>query len=360
MIDREEFEQAIERLSDQGDLNVSALAETLSVSRDWLYRNFPEVKNLSRRLSDDDVILEIEGMRAVRPTGRITIDEISKRLGITRQTFSRRFRHLYSYLSPDAAVFAQESVEEGLLQQVKELETKVRKLEDEQDATLANKESEIFSTLMRQDAEEFETIKVSSSLKRLQDQVEDKEQLAREKIKEIAELRLQISKLKSNEAQGGCEIINHLKPDYSAFRSAENASLKDLMKLFNEVEKRNFDQAEEIAVEQRPDYVILFQPFFSCDRSSMPALPVSGKVLLVESNMFRADIRNGFVKNLSGFSLIAIHAINSLAKTKMWARGAKVQLSDEFIVRMHENIMPPVLDDGFSAVISFDPEGFMK
>lgn len=358
-ISRQAFEQAVRELSSSTNLTVSSLAKTLGVSRAWLYEKFPEVRELSRRLSDDDVIGEIKRIRAERPTGRITVEEVSQHLGITRQTFSRNFRHLYGYLRPDAEVFGQSSVERRLLLQVGELEKKVRSLTEEKEIALKKKEQEIFSTLMRKDAENFESIKTSSSLKRLQEQAESQAQIAREKAKEVAELRIEIAKMRGREPLYGCDIVNHLKPDYSTISTANGASLKEIIKLFNAAEKQNFAIAEEIIVEQRPEHVILFQPYLSCNRLSIPTLPVRGKVIVVESNVFREDIRNHFVKSICGVPIMAIYAQTSLAKTKLFARGAKIPLSEDFIEKLHGNVMPPVLDDGFSAIVSFDPEEFL-
>ncbi|CAN0571075.1 unnamed protein product, partial [Ectocarpus sp. 12 AP-2014] len=214
-ISREQFEQVVDELAAANDLNTSKLAKRLGVSRAWLYDNFPEVRDLSRQsCSEDDVIVEIERMRAERPYDRFTVEEVSERLGIVRQTFSRNFKHLYDYLNPDKEIFSPSSPEQSLLAQVKDLENRLKKLTDEREAELSRKEDEIFSTLMRKDAEEFESIRASSSIKRLQDQAEDQAQIARQKTKEVANLRLEIAKLKANETQGGCEILNHIKPDY--------------------------------------------------------------------------------------------------------------------------------------------------
>lgn len=360
-ISLKQFKQAVEELVDANSLNVSNLAKNLGVSRAWLYENFPDVRDLSRRThSDDDVIAEIERMRAERPNDRLTVEEVSQCLGITRQTFSRRFSHLYDYLAPGSEIFAPSSTEKNLLDQVIDLEKKIEKLTDEKESEFRRKEKEIFSTLMRNDAEEFESIKASSSIKRLQDQAEDQAQLARQKTKEVANLRLEIARLKASEAQGGCEILNHIRPDYFSISVAEDAPLKDIIRLFNESEKRSLSAAEEIIVDLRPDHVIFFQPYLACDRSSIPTLPTNGRVILVESNVFRAEIRNQFIKNISGVSVIAIYAQTTLAKTKMFARGAKSPFNANFIEKLHENIMPPILDDGFSAVMSFDPERFLK
>tara|TARA_R110002049_G_scaffold297673_1_gene486971 strand:- start:1639 stop:2724 length:1086 start_codon:yes stop_codon:yes gene_type:complete len=361
MVSRKVFEQAITDLSAATNLSVSALAKKLGVSRAWLYENFPEVRDFSQNsLTDDDVIVALEKMRAKRPRDKFTIKEVSEHLGTTRQTFSKKFKHLFKYLAPDTSVFAQSSIEESLLLNVKELERKISELTEEREIALKTKEDEIFSTLMRKDSEEFETIKTSTSMKRLQDQAEEHSRLARNTAKESAELRLEITKLKAKEAQGGCEIISHIKPDYSAISAAKNATTKDIHKMFIEAERRNLDFAEEIIVESQPDFVFLFQPFFSCDRLSIPVLPLSGKVVLVESNIFREDLRNQFVKNLSGFVIFAIHAKTSLAKTKLWARGAKIPLDEDFISKIHEQIMPPLLEDGFSTVICFDPARLMS
>jgi hypothetical protein len=360
MVSRESFTQAVEELGAASKLSVSALADKLCVSRSWLYDNFPEVRNLGRaRLSEDDVIVEIEKIRAEKPAERITVEALSSRLGITRQTFSRNFGHLYDLLNPDSDIYRKSSVEETLLAQVKDLQKKLNGIEKEHEAALKKKEDQIFSDLMRKDAEEFNTIKTSSSLKRLQNQAEDQAQLAREKTKENAALRLQIAKLKSNEAQGGCEVINHLKPDYSAVSNANNPSAKDILRMFTEAEKHNLKAAEDIAVEQKPDHIILFQPYFSCDRLAIPVLPLAGKVLIVESNIYRIDHRNEFIKNLRGYSIIALQASASLAKTKLWARGAKIPFDAEFISKLHAEIALAVIDDGLSAVINFDPERFV-
>jgi len=359
-ISREQFEQVVDELAAANDLNTSKLAKRLGVSRAWLYDNFPEVRDLSRQsCSEDDVIVEIERMRAERPYDRFTVEEVSERLGIVRQTFSRNFKHLYDYLNPDKEIFSPSSPEQSLLAQVKDLENRIKKLTDERESELSRKEDEIFSTLMRKDAEEFESIRASSSIKRLQDQAEDQAQIARQKTKEVANLRLEIAKLKANETQGGCEILNHIKPDYFPISVTKDVSLKNIIKLFNESEKRNLSLAEEIIVDQRPDYVIFFQPYLACDRSSIPALPMSGSAIIVESNVFRNEIRNEFVKSIRGAPIIALYAQTTLAKTKMFARGAKSPFSAEFIEKLHVNIMPPILDDGFSAVMSFDPEGFL-
>lgn len=357
-IDRETFEEAVRELSRQGEIKVSDLAVTLGVSRSWLYDNFPEVRDFNQRLTDDDVISEIEKLRVEKPFERITQEEVSERLGIVRQTFSRRFKHLSKYLIPEAEVFAPSSVENQLLEQVKDLENQVLKLTEEQCAALQKKEEEVFSLFMRKDVEHFETIKTSSSIKRLQDQVEEQTNLAKEKAKEVAELRVQLAQSKANESQGGCNIVNHLKPDYSAISELESPSLKEINKLFNAAEKSNFELAEEIIAEHGPDFVILFQPFLSCDKSSIPALPNRGKVVIVESNAFRSDVRSAFIKNIRRETIIAICANTTLAKTKLFARSLKHQLGDEFVSRMHENIMMPLLKDGFSAVTTFDPEDF--
>ena len=110
---------------------------------------------------------------------------------------------------------------------------------------------------------------------------------------------------------------------------------------------------------QNPDHIILFQPYFSCDRSAIPVLPLKGKVLIVESNMYGIDLRNTFLKNLRGFSVIAVQASASLAKTKLWARGAQIPFDAEFISKVHSEIALAVIEDGLSAVINFDPERFL-
>lgn len=360
MISREQFIKAAEELRSESNLSVSALADKLGVTRGWLYDNHPEVRNLSKqRLSEDDVIVEIEKMRAERPAERITIQELSSRLGITRQTFSRNFGHLHDLLNPDADIFQKSSVEQTLLAQVRDLQEKLKGIENEHGKELKKKEEQIFSDLMRKDAEEFNTIKTSSSMKRLQNQAEDQAQLAREKTKENAALRLEITKLKNNEAQGGCDVVNHLRPDYSAVSNATSPSAKDILRMFIAAERRNLAAAEDIAAEQNPDHIILFQPYFSCDRSAMPVLPLTGKVLIVESNMYGIDLRNTFFKNLRGFSVIAVQASASLAKTKLWARVAQIPFDAEFISKVHSEIALAVIEDGLSAVINFDPERFL-
>jgi AraC-like DNA-binding protein len=357
-IDRETFVKAIEELEKNGEVKVSDIAEKLNVSRPWLYDNFPQVRDFNQRLTDDDVIAEIEKLRADGLSGRITVEGISERLGIVRQTFSRRFRHLYDYLAPDSDVFAPSTIEETLLTRIQELEEKLKTLTEEKEVALNKKEGEILSLFMRKDAEHFDTIKTQSSLKRLQDQSEEHASLAKEKTREVAELRRQLVKSKEKESQGGCEIVNRLRPDYSAISELEKLSVKDISKLFNAAEKRNFELAEEIIAEQQPDYVIFFQPFFACDYSSIPAFPTSGKVVFVESNAFREDVRNEFIANIRGENIIAICAQTTLAKTKLFARGLKHPVGDDFVSRLHENIMLPVLKDGFSAVVTFDPENF--
>ncbi|MDP4547980.1 TetR/AcrR family transcriptional regulator [Marinobacter sp. MDS2] len=354
-IDQKAFDKAVRELEKKGEITVSDLAAKLGVSRGWLYDNFPTVRELNQRLTDDEVIEVIETLRAEKPSEQITIGEISARLGIVRQTFSRRFSHLKKYLSPDAEVFSPSSAEERLLVQVKGLEEKVKALQEEHAAALSRKEDEIFSLFMRRDAEDFETMSMQSTIKKFQNQVEEHAEDAKKKTREVIDLRLQLAKVKSQQPQGGCEIISHLKPDYSAISEIEKPSLKDINKFFKAAEKENFEQAEEIIADLRPDYVVLFQPFFSCDYTSIPALPKRGKVVLVESNVPLADERQQFLSNIRSEKIIGVCAQTSLAKTKLFVRGLKVPFGDEFVSRLHANSLVPVLKDGFSAVIVFDP-----
>lgn len=357
MVDRKAFEKAVTELTDSGAFSVSALASSLNVSRAWLYDHFPEVRGFSQRTrTEDDVIAELEVMRSERPFDRFTVAEVAERLGITRQTFSRKFKHLYGYLDPETNVFEPSTTEEKLLSLVRELEDKVKDLEESRELALREKEDQIFSTLMKYDADEFNLIKTSSSIKRLQDQVEDQSRLAREKAKEVNELQIEVTKLRTQQNRGGCEVVGHLEPDYSAFSAITEPTVRDAHKVFLEAERRNFKLAVEIVGEERPDFVVLFQPFFACNESSIPALPVFGKVLIVESNAFRAEIREELLKQLSHSNIMAIYAKTSLAKTKLWARGEKLVFNEDFVSKVHEGIQVPVIEDGFSAVLGFNPE----
>lgn len=354
-IDQETFGKAVRELEKKGEIKVSELATRLCVSRTWLYDNFPAVRDFNQRLTDDEVIAAIETLRAQKPSEQITIGEISERLGIVRQTFSRRFSHLKKYLKPEVDVFAPSTAEENLLAQVKELEEQVKMLTEEHAAALSIKENKIFSLFMRRDAEDFETMSTQSTIKKLQYQVEEHAEFAKATAREATDLRLQLSKAKKQESQGGCEIISHLRPDYSAISELETPSLKDINKFFKAAEKENFEQAEEIIADLKPDYVVFFLPFLSCDHSSIPALPTSGKVVLVESNVALADERQQFISNIRSENIIVVCAQTSLAKTKLFARGLKVPFGDEYVSRLHANATRPVLKDGFSAVIIFEP-----
>lgn len=354
-IDQETFDKAVRELEESGEVTVSQLAKKLCVSRGWLYGNFPKVLDFNQRLTDDEVIAAIEALRAEKPSAQITIQEVSKQVGITRQTFSRRFSHLKKYLVPEKDVFAQSTAEETLIKRVKELEEEVEKLAKERSIDLANKENEIFSLFMRRDAEDFQTMSNQSTMKRLQHQAEEQAELAKKKAREVAELRLQLSTAKQKESYGGAEIVSHLSPDYSAISELEKPSLRDINKFFKDAEKRNFEQAEEIIADLKPDFVVFFQPFLACDHTSIPAFPKNGKVVLVESNVGLADERKQFISKIRSENIIAVCAETSLAKTKLFARGLKVPFGDEYISRLHASTTRPVLNDGFSAVIIFEP-----
>jgi len=354
-IDQKTFDKAVKELEKRGEIKVSDLATKLGVSRGWLYDNFPAVRNFNQRLTEDEAIAAIETLRAEKPSEEITIGEISERLGIVRQTFSRRFSHLKKYLKPDGGVFAPSTAEEKLLAQVKQLEEQLKNLKKEQSAELLRKEDEIFSLFMRRDAEDFESRSMQSTIKRFQNQVEEHAEHAKAKAREVTDLRLQLSKYKSQENQGGCEILHHLRPDYSAISELETPSLKDINRFFKAAEQESFEQAEVVIADLKPDYVVFFQPFLSCEYSSIPALPKSGKVVLVESNVPLADQRKKFISNIRSQNIIAICAQTSLAKTRLFSRGLKVPFGDEYVSRLHASVTLPVLKDGFSAVIIFEP-----
>ncbi|WP_152205924.1 helix-turn-helix transcriptional regulator [Marinobacter changyiensis] len=360
MADKTAIDRAITELHEAGNLTVSGLADKLHVSRAWVYKNYPELKGHGKRVTDDDVLAAIEAIRAEKPSERISIEDLSKRLGITRQTFGRNFKHLYDYLKPEVPIFSESSNEDLLIQKVHHLEHENKLLIEAREIELKKKEDEIFSTLMRQDSEAFDVVKSASTMRRIQDQAAQQANLAKKYVSENTELRDQLSRLQDKTTAGGCEVVNHLIADYSAISKAEKPSLKEITQLFWKAEKRNFEIAEEIIVEQRPNFVILFLPVFSCDYSAIPVLPIYGKVIIVESNSFREDLLKRFVNNLSEFPVIVAHSVSSLAKTKLFCRGIKVPFSDDFISKIHESMMPPLLSDGYAAVVQFDPGRLRK
>lgn len=359
MINSESVTQTIRGLSAEGNFSVSNLAKTLGVSRQLLYRDFKDLlpDKPGKAHTEECLLDSISILRASLSRDTIKVTELARHAGLSRQTISRYYSHLYPYLKGKPIPARHESRESTLLIQVRQLERQIASLKSQHAQELAELESSTYSVMMQLDLGSFKGIKTKATLDKIQSQNDELAELNRVYLADISELRSRLAGLKDDlKPCSNSTVLGHLRPDYSAISlmARSGARPKDVMRLFLKLEREHLAAAAEVCLETKPDLVLFFQPFFSCSIDACPIVPKSGSCLIVESNLILGRSREEFTGAISSRSL-AVYATSHLSPTKFFCRTNKLPFDVQFIETYFDKILVPSIDEGFISVCSFKP-----
>lgn len=350
--------RAIDLLKSLDTFTVSKLAEHLGVSRSSLYKDFrhllPERSNVTEN-KVKKAVLTLQGR-----TGRtsLTISEVAKEAGVTRQSISRDYKHLIPMIRGESAVDVIPDSSVGLENKVRELEAELLSMKEQGEKAFADFQLKVYSDLMKQDVTAFNAQKDKASVIKLQNQNDEITQINREQLSELAELRSQLLeyKRKSQQNISGCNVLAHVKADYSAISADMDTA--NIMKLLFEAEEKNIQNAIDACFASKPDAIIFFQPFLSCSFDSLGIALTEGSVIIVESNFPRSNHFKTFIRNITDIPIHAISANGHEANlTKFFCRQHyKNMFNDEFIDKFYKLPVYPEQNDGFSSVTKVKPK----
>ncbi|MCG3733996.1 AraC family transcriptional regulator [Vibrio cincinnatiensis] len=352
-----DVENVIDILISSDSFNVTKLAEYLKVSRSVLYKNFrhllPKPANITERKIKDSIL------RIRQRTGRslLTISEVAIESGVSRQSISRDYSHLISMIKGENPVDIMPNSTTESEEKIKVLEDQISSLKLKNEEYEENIKLKVYSDMMKQDLASFTAQKDKANAIKLQNQNDEIIAINKQQISELADLRSKLSELKRNSKRiiPGCNIIAHIKPDYSNISS--KMDLKTSMEIFFEIEEKNINDAIDICFTSQPNSVIFFQPFLSCNFESLDIALSKGDVVLIESSF---PFPNQFKKFLLNISEIPVHSISckghELQLANFYCRKNHTnKFSEEFIEKLYKIISYPDQNDGFKSVTFVKP-----
>jgi len=358
-INRQLLLDTIDYLKASDRFTVAELARELNYSRTYLYKHFGDLLPQSGKLATEEKILSaISMLRAKTGRKKLTISEVANQSGLSRQSLNKYYNHLYPYIEGHKDLEIIEPKEAELHSRIRELEYKHNHSDEKKLKEFEQFKKSTYSTLMKMDLNTFEGVKTKASIDNLQTQNSELAKQNQAYLAELSELRASIISLNhQSKTSSDVELISHLMPDYSVIEkiSESGADDKAVMKIFLSEERKHLDNAIEICLETKPDLIVLFQPFLSCNIDSMSFTPKKGKVIIVESNIITDRSRRDFVDAVQQ-ETAAVYAVSHVSNTKFFCRTNKLPFSLEFIDNFHNKIMVPILDEGFSTVLSFKPK----
>ncbi|MEZ9744145.1 AraC family transcriptional regulator [Vibrio splendidus] len=357
-LEEQDINRAIDILKSSDSFSIIKLAEYLGVSRSFLYKSFGDILPTPSGITEEKIKQAILSLKVRTGRSALTISEVAKEAGISRQNISRDYKHLVPMIRGESSVdnTADSTIE--LIEKIRELEEQLSSLKNENEESQEAFKLSIYSDLMKQDITAFKANKDKANVIKLQNQNDEVIRINREQMSELAELRSQLAEYKKNSQQAisECNVIAHLKADYSVISPEMDA--KTTMKLLFEAEEMNIKSAVDICFTSQPNAVVFFQPFFSCSFESLGITLTEGDIVLIESNLPQAKYYRTFLNNVSE---IPVHAISSKGHEQQLVNFYCRQhymnkFSEEFIDKFYKLIAYPEQDDGFKSVTVVKPK----
>ncbi|AIV04973.1 hypothetical protein LA59_05645 [Vibrio harveyi] len=356
-LSEQDISRVIKLLKMSDSFSVSRLATELGVSRTLLYGKYRHLMPNRSTNTEEKIKQAILTLQAKTGRQSFTISEVAKAAGITRQCISRDYKYLLPFIRGEAALDIAASDTTLLTQEIKLLEDKITNLENEKIKEQKQFKQTVYSDMMKMDALAFEAHEDRATLTRLQNQIDEMTKANIELISELAEVRSQLSKQKEKLVYSyqNSQILCHVTPDYSAISDSINESA--MMKIFLSAEDLALKKAIDICNSSKPDSIIFFQPFFSCELKSLEIVLPQGKLVIIESNHPQAKHFQYLLEKVINIPILTISAKgHTLQLAQSFCRKSyPKKFTDAFIARLYELLSYPELEDGFLSVTTINP-----
>ncbi|KLN66351.1 MULTISPECIES: hypothetical protein [unclassified Vibrio] len=361
-LSEKDISRAIEVLKKSNSFSVSKLAKELGVSRTFLYDKFHHL--LPKRSTDTEEKIKRAILSLQAQTGRksFTISEVARTVGITRQCISRDYKCMLPFIRGEASLEIEANDTIRLEHKIKLLNDEIARLAKEKDDEQKRFRQIVYSDLMKMDAHAFEANEDRVALTRLQNQIDEMAKANLELIGELAEMRSLLSEQEKNApitSSTNSQLLCNVSPDYSALSS--NMDESTMMRLFLKAEDLALKKAIDICYSSKPDAIVFFQPFLSCELESLKVMLPQGKILVVESNHPQAKHFQLLLEKVSDTPIFAISAKGQTPQLAQYycRKRFPSKFKNTFIDKLYKLLSYPELADGFWSVTTVTPPPFL-
>jgi AraC-like DNA-binding protein len=349
----------IEELKSSNNYSILKLSNRLGVSRQFLYSNYRDIiQDTSKEITEKRILEAITLIRSRTNKKMLTVTEVATESGVTRQTISRSYKHLYPYIKNQKEFRTTVNEENLLNDRIQCLEKEISQMEEVEKKKFQKFKTETYSTLMQIDLASFESIHTKSLLDNLQDQNEELARQSRDYLDELSKVRAKLIKFNNKHILNPtCELIQSIRPNYLLLKNLVQNSddLKNIMRAFLEIERDCLQRAQEKCSILRPDIVVVFQSCFSCDLEEIPLLPRCGQTVVIESNLFIQEEKCKFIEKVNA-PVIAVYAETTVAKAQFFCETKELPFSKNFLQNYLKKCQRPIIEDGYNSVLVFSPQ----
>ncbi|MFA0545097.1 hypothetical protein [Vibrio splendidus] len=361
-LNEKDIARAIEVLKKSDSFSVSTLAKELGVSRTFLYSKFSHLMPKRSTNTEEKIKRAILTLQAQTGRTSFTISEVASSAGITRQCISRDYKCMLPFIRGEASVDIEANDAIRLEHENKLLKDEIAKFTKDKDAEHKRFRQVVYSDLMKMDAYSFEANEDRVVLTRLQNQIDEMAKSNLELIGELAEMRSLLNEQEKNSlitSSSNSQLLCNVSPNYSALSS--NMDESTMMKLFLKAEDSALKEAIVLCYSSKPDAIVFFQPFLSCEFKSLKMMLPQGKILVVESNHPQAKHFQILLEKLPNTPIFAVSAKGQTSQLAQYycRKSFPNKFNNAFIDRLYGLLSYPELADGFWSVTTITPPSFL-